>query len=111
MRAHLIVVLARDFDDDLGLSARAEPLHARSLLAQPPVEALVGAVLPRLARVDRGELDVGLGDPLERRAADERRALVRAQVGRGNARRPLTPRLSFLYPKPQVTRPLRRRPG
>jgi hypothetical protein len=45
-------------------------------IAQPPVEALVGAVLPRLARIVQCSLDVRFLDPFEDRVADELRAVV-----------------------------------
>ena len=44
-------------DDDLGFGARSEPLDAQALVAQAPVEALVGSVLvgPELPAVQRLE--------------------------------------------------------
>ena len=43
MRAHLVEVLAPGFDDDLGLGARPEPLHAQALVAELAVEMLSSA--------------------------------------------------------------------
>ena len=53
MRPDLVVVPAPGFDADLGVSAIAEPQQREVLVAQLPVEGLVGAVLPRL---DLGKL-------------------------------------------------------
>lgn len=49
VRPDLVVVLTPGLDDDLGLATRAEPLDGQALVAKLAVEALVGAVLPRLA--------------------------------------------------------------
>ena len=50
------------------------------------VEALVGSVLPGLARIDQRRGDAALGDPLEDRVADELRPVVRAQEERRSVR-------------------------
>ena len=47
----LVVVLAPGFDDDAGLAARAEPFDGQALVAEFAIEAFIGAVLPRLARI------------------------------------------------------------
>ena len=46
---YLVVVIAPGFDQDSGFAARTEPLDGQTLVAELAVEALVGAVLPRLA--------------------------------------------------------------
>ena len=51
MRAHLVEVLAPGFDEDLGLAARPELLHAQAFVAELAVEALRCVVLPGLAGV------------------------------------------------------------
>jgi len=71
MRPHGIVVPTPSFDDDLRLASTAEPLQAQALVAEATVEALVGTVLPRLARIDQRGLDAGDLQPLEDRLADE----------------------------------------
>jgi hypothetical protein len=82
MRSHGVEVLAPRLDHDLRLATRAEPLEGQALIAQLPVERLVGAVLPGLARIDQGGLDLSLGEPLQDSVADELRATVGAQVHR-----------------------------
>ena len=82
VRADGVEVEAPGFDDDLRFCARSEPLDAQTLVAQLAVEALVVGVLPRLARIDQGRADAGMGEPLEDRQADELRAVVRAQEGK-----------------------------
>src|SRR5690242_17044359 len=77
-----VVVLAPGFDDDLRFASRIESLEAQALVAKPAVERFAGAVLPRLARIDDGCLDAGVGQPLKDRATYELGTAVRAQVGR-----------------------------
>ena len=60
MRSNGIVVPTPGFDDDLRLATTAEPFDAQALVAELAVEALVGTVLPRLARVDQCGLDAGM---------------------------------------------------
>src|SRR5690606_28293888 len=81
VRAHMVVVSAPLLDDHARLDSRAEPLEAQALIAQPSVEALVGAVLPRFAGIDVGDLDLGLDDPLQDRLADELRSVVGTKHG------------------------------
>ena len=54
----MVVVSAPSFDDDARFSTTAEPFDRQALIAELAVEALIGAVLPRLARVDERRLDV-----------------------------------------------------
>ena len=65
---------------------RAEPLDAQALVAQAPVEASIGTVLPSLARIDQRRGDATVGDPLEDRSADELWPVVRAQEDRRSVR-------------------------
>ncbi len=69
-------------DHDLGFQTVAEPVDRQALIAELPIEALCGAVLPGLARVDQGRLDFVLGSPLEQRRGYELGIVVAAQVGR-----------------------------
>ncbi len=77
-----MVVLAPLLDEDFGLGARAKPLPAQALVAELAVEAFVGSILPRLARIAERGIDAGLVQPLEQCAADELGAVVRAQRAR-----------------------------
>ena len=78
--SHQVVVLPPSLDDDLRLAAGAEPFHAQAFVAKLAVEALVGAVLPGLAGVDQGDLDVRLDDPFKDRLADELRAVSERKI-------------------------------
>jgi hypothetical protein len=80
MRPNYIVVPTRGFNDDLGLAPATEPLHAQACVAESSIEALVHAVLPRLARIDQRSLNPCGLEPLENRFAHELRALGRTQV-------------------------------
>jgi hypothetical protein len=51
MRSHLVVVAAPVLDQSTGFLPRPEPLLVQTLIAKPTIEALIGAVLPRLARI------------------------------------------------------------
>src|SRR5262245_28180616 len=82
MRADGIVVLTPGLDDHLRLATAAEPLQAQTLVAEATVEALVGTVLPRLARIDQRGLHASGLQPLQDRLADEFRTVVRTQVSR-----------------------------
>ncbi len=82
LRPGLVVVLAPGLDDDLGFAARAEPFDGQALVAELAVEALVGAVLPGLARVVEHGRDALTGDPLQDGLADEFRPVVRAHEQR-----------------------------
>src|SRR5438067_2298314 len=64
---------AANSDDDLGLAQCVEDLAVEKLVAQPPVEALDEAVLPRAARGDLSwhcsppcEQSIAQGGPLRR---------------------------------------------
>ncbi len=76
VRADLVVMATPVLDQDTGLVPGTKPLLVQAFIAQPPVEALVGAVLPRLARIVQCGLDVRFSDPFEDRVADELRAVV-----------------------------------
>ena len=87
MRSRGIVMPTPGLDDHLRLATTAEPFDGEALVAEAPVEALVGAVLPGLAGIDQGRFDAGSLQPLENRLADELGAVVRAQVPRRAAPR------------------------
>jgi len=75
MRSNGIVVQTPCFDDDLRFATTAEPFDAQAFVAELAVEALVGTVLPWLARVDQCGLDVLGVEPFEDRFADELRSM------------------------------------
>jgi len=81
--ADLVVVLAPRLDDRGGLLAVAKPFHAQARVAQLAVEALVGAVLPRLARVAQDAVDARGGEPPQNCTRDELRAVVAFERVRG----------------------------
>ncbi len=76
MRADLVVMATPVLDQDTGLVPRAKLFLVQAFIAHPPVEALVGAVLPMLARIVHCGLYVRFHDPFEDRVADELRAVV-----------------------------------
>jgi hypothetical protein len=76
MRPDLIVVSAVNLDHDPCLGAMAEPLHVEALIAEFAVEAFVVTVLPRLAGVDQGGIDLGLGQSLQDRLTHELWAVI-----------------------------------
>src|SRR5262245_7491522 len=82
MRAPGSVITAPASDNDHRLATAAEPLQAQAFVAEAAVEALVGTVLPRLAKIDQRGLDAGSFEALEDRFADELRPVVRAQEPR-----------------------------
>lgn len=76
MRANLVVMATPVLDQDTGLVPGTKPLLVQAFIAQPPVEALVGAVLPWLAWIVQCGLDVRFRDPFEDRVANGLRAVV-----------------------------------
>jgi len=86
MRPYVIVMAPPDFDEDSSFGAAAEPFHAQAFVAELAVEALVVAVLPRLAWIDQRGVDLRLGEPLQDRLAHELGAIVRAQERRRTVR-------------------------
>ena len=83
MRADLVVVLPPRLDDRGCFSSRTKPLHVQALLAEAPVEALVGAVLPRLAGRDVRGLDALRRGPAQDRAGDKLGPVVGPEIARG----------------------------
>lgn len=73
-----VVVVPPGFSDHGGLLSRSEPLQRQTFVAQLAVEAFVGPVLPKLARIAQGGCDASLGDPFEDGVADELRSVVNA---------------------------------
>jgi len=63
-------------DHDPGLDAISEPFHRQALVAELAVETFVGAVLPRLARIDERGFDLLLKSPCQQRGTDEFGAVV-----------------------------------
>jgi hypothetical protein len=72
-----VVIAAPRFDDNMGFGTRAKLSEQHALVAEFAVEALVGAVVSRLARIDQRSADAGLGQPLQDRPADEFGTIVR----------------------------------
>ena len=74
-----VVVTTPAFNDDPRIGAVAEPLQTQAFVAEFAVEALAGAILPRLAGVDMRRVDLLVGKPLQDRLRDELRAIVIAK--------------------------------
>ena len=74
-----VVVDAPGLDEDGRFGPGSEPLDAQALIAELAVEALIGAILPRLAGVVEDGGDAGMRDPLEDGPADELGPVVRTQ--------------------------------
>ena len=72
-------------DDDLRLAESVEDLAVEQLVAQPSIEALDKAILPRAAWSDVGGLGSDRRDPLLDGLGDELRAVVGADVLRNAA--------------------------
>jgi small multidrug resistance family-3 protein len=84
----IIVVVLPALDHGRRLGPRPEPLDAQTVVAELPIEALVEAVLPRLARIDAGRLNAGREEPPENRARHELWPIVRPEVPRRHGRSP-----------------------
>ena len=64
MGPHRVVVPPPTLDEHLGLQERVELLSGQELVAEPAVEALAIAVLPRAAWFDEQGFHANLGEPL-----------------------------------------------
>ena len=82
VRLHGVVVAPPRLDDHTRLPARSEPFQGQAFVAKLAIEALVGAVLPRLTGIAQRSGDARLGDPLEDGVADELRTIVRTHKQR-----------------------------
>ena len=80
MRPDPIVAAAQVFDDDPGFQAIAQPFHRQAFVAEFSVEALVGAVLPWLARLDQNRFEFFIHGPLQQLRAQKLRAVVASKV-------------------------------
>jgi len=79
MRSDLVVFASPLLDADARFGTVRKPVHVEALVAELPVEALVGGVLPGLPRGDEGALDAGATEPAEHGQRHELRPVVRAQ--------------------------------
>ena len=70
-------------DERARFDALAEPFEVEALVAQAPMEAFIGPVLPWLARVDKGEVNPLAVRPRGDGARNEFGAIVAADVARG----------------------------
>jgi hypothetical protein len=77
-----LIVPAPLLDDDLSLFQAVEYLSIQKLIAEPGVEALAIAVLPRRSRFDVGGLGADRLDPLPDRVGNELGSVVGADIGR-----------------------------
>lgn len=85
MQSYLIRLTVPLLNGGARLKAVAREFHAQTFLAKPAVDALVGAVMPRLARLRQRHLQSLIGRPLEQPRRDELRAVVRAKCLRRSA--------------------------
>ena len=82
MRTDMVVVATPGFDHDTRFLAAPEPFELQALVAELAVEALVGAVLPRLTAIDQWGFDLFFAEPFEDCVADKLRAVIRAKESR-----------------------------
>ena len=75
----LIELAPEVFDQYLCINPVLEPLHREALIPQLPVKGLVRSVLPGLAWIDVGRVDLCLRHPAQDRSRDELRAVVRSE--------------------------------
>ncbi len=80
LQSDLIVVATSVFDDDPGFQAIAEPFHRQAFVAEFSVKALVGAVLPWLARFDQNRFEFFIHGPLQQLRAHKLRTVVASKV-------------------------------
>ena len=80
MGPHRVVVPPPTLDEHLGLQERVELLSGQELVAEPAVEALAIAVLPRAAWFDEQGFHANLGEPLTHLLGRKLRTIVAADI-------------------------------
>ena len=80
MGPHRVVVPPPTLDEHLGLQERVELLSGQELVAEPAVEALAIAVLPRAAWFDEQGFHANLGEPLTHLPRRKLRTIVAADI-------------------------------
>ena len=58
-----VVILSPLFDEDSSFDTISEPFEVQTFVSEFPVEALVGTILPRFARIDQRSFEPGLPPP------------------------------------------------
>ena len=71
MRSNFVIVSSPNLDQDLGLGSTAKPFQAQALVTEFVVETLVGAIVPRLPRINGGGFNISVVQPLQDRSGDE----------------------------------------
>ena len=79
MRSDLVVLTPELLDDNLRIDSVSEPLHRQALVAELAVEGFVSAVLPGLARIDVGGVDIRLREPLQYGSGNKLWAIVHTE--------------------------------
>ena len=77
MGSAVIVIMSPGFGDPPGFWETSEPVLVEALIPKTPIEALAGAVLHGLPRLDEVVADPSLVAPLVEHPAGELRAVVR----------------------------------
>ena len=80
MWSHGVVVDAPGLDKHARFDAIAEPFEVQALVAKAPIEAFIGAVLPRLTWVDERDVDLLFVCPGRKRVGNELGSVVAANV-------------------------------
>src|SRR3990172_6571507 len=80
MESLLVEVVALGFNRPPGTGKAVEQFQVQTFIPQAAIEAFVDPVLPRLAWLDVGRLDLLLGQPLLDRHGNELRAVVASQI-------------------------------
>jgi hypothetical protein len=78
MGSVLVAMPSPRLDQDLRIHQVPEPLHAQAFVPELAVEAFIGAVLPRLARIDMSNVDALGKNPLQYRSGNKFRPVVRS---------------------------------
>jgi hypothetical protein len=79
MGSVLVVMPSPRLDQDLRIHQIAVPLHAQAFVPELAVEALIGAVLPQLTRIDMSNVDALGQNPLPYRSGKKFRPVVRSR--------------------------------
>lgn len=65
MRSDLVVLTPEGFDQDLCIDPVLEPLQVQALVSELAIERFVRAILPWLAQIDVGSVDICLRQPAQ----------------------------------------------
>ena len=76
MWSNLVVLTPERLDKNFRIHSVLEPVHRQTFIAKLAIKRFIQAILPRLARVNAGSVDLCLTKPSQHRSGHELRSVV-----------------------------------